>query len=95
METEHRTTTSSSEGSVQLGSEMQNELQCKHLQWRLHLGDLPLNHDNDVVLYAVLWPLDAENPRNPQQAEITCVGTRLRGKYEGCGRPDYLDQALK
>ena len=94
MVTGHRTTTSISEGSVQLGSKMQNELQYEHLQWRLHLGDLPLDHD-DVVLYAVLWPLDAENPRNPQQPEITCIGTRLREKYEGCWRPGYLDQALK
>ena len=45
---------------------MQNELQCEHPQRRLHLGDLPLNHD-DVVLYALLWPRDAEIWRNSRQ----------------------------
>lgn len=42
----------SEDKSIKLGSyRMQNRLQCEHLLWRLHLGDLPLNH-HDVMLYA-------------------------------------------
>lgn len=36
----------------------QDRLQCKHLQWRLHLGDLPFNHD-DVMQMPCSRPLDA------------------------------------
>lgn len=45
---------------VQLASSkrmLQDRLQCKHLLWRLHLGDLPLNHD-DVMHMPCSRPLD-------------------------------------
>lgn len=36
---------------------LHDRLQRKHLQWRLHLGDLPLNHD-DVMHLLCSGPLN-------------------------------------